>query len=76
MRLQRSSAKRRSVGANGEATPAKARVAGRWGQLTVPRLGTAKSGRESKAPMVSTTVLSSCDFKVEDDIAEVFDNMK
>ena len=45
------------------------------GQLTVPRLGTAKSGRESKAPIVSTEMSSStCKFEVDDGTAEVFED--
>ena len=70
-RLQRSAAISRSVRVVRQRFPWQQQ----WGQLTVPRLGTAKSGSESKAPMVSTKVLSSCDFVDEGDIAKDCDNV-
>lgn len=64
MRLQRSLARSRSVKVGG-ARQQRPLEEEEWGQLTVPRLGTAKSGRESKAPMVSTKVLSCHVIEVE-----------
>lgn len=64
MRRQRLLARSRSVEVGGASQQGPLEEK-EMGQLTVPRLGTAKSGRESKAPMVSAQVLSCYDIEVE-----------